>query len=65
MSEPVFTISRTFDERGGKTTLALTGTPFNASEDEREFFKSMFPSMNQDFKGTFDQLEAYLTDLAA
>ncbi|MEI9932768.1 MAG: SRPBCC domain-containing protein [Rhizomicrobium sp.] len=49
-----------FSENDGKTTLDMTGTPFNASEDEKAFFESMFPSMNQGFKGTLDQLEDYL-----
>jgi len=49
-----------FSEKDGKTTLDMTGTPFNASEDETAFFESMFPSMNQGFTGTFLQLEEYL-----
>ena len=49
-----------FSERDGKTTLDMTGTPFNASEDENAFFQSMFPSMNQGFTGTLNQLEDYL-----
>jgi uncharacterized protein YndB with AHSA1/START domain len=49
-----------FSESGGKTVIAMTGTPFNASEEERAFFQSMFPSMNQGFNGTFDQLDEYL-----
>lgn len=50
----------TFSEAGARTTLSMRGTPFEASEDEREFFRSMFPSMNQGFAGTLDQLDAYL-----
>lgn len=50
----------TFSEAGAKTTLSMRGTPFEAGEDEREFFRSMFPSMNQGFTGTLDQLDAYL-----
>lgn len=52
-----------FSERDGKTALRLTGTPFDASDDERAFFRSMFPSMQQGFKGTLDQLETYLATL--
>jgi uncharacterized protein YndB with AHSA1/START domain len=52
-----------FSERDGKTTLDMTGTPFNASDDENAFFESMFPSMNQGFNGTFVQLEAYLAEV--
>ena len=49
-----------FSEKDGKTTLHMTGTPFNASDCEKTFFQSMFPSMNQGFKGTLDQLDDYL-----
>ena len=52
-----------FSEKGGKTTLDMTGTPFNASDDDKAFFESMFPSMQQGFKGTLDQLEAYLSEI--
>jgi hypothetical protein len=38
----------------------MIGSPFNATEAERAAFESMKPSMNQGFKGTLDQLEAYL-----
>jgi uncharacterized protein YndB with AHSA1/START domain len=48
-------------ERSGKTTLTLTGTPVNASDEERAAFGSMIQSMQQGFAGTFDQLEAYLS----
>ncbi len=50
----------TFSEAGGKTTMTLTGSPFNATEEENARFEAMRPSMNQGFAGTFDQLEAYL-----
>lgn len=53
-----------FSESAGRTTLDLTGTPFEASEDEKSFFASMFPSMNQGFTGTLNQLEEYLGELA-
>jgi len=49
-----------FTESAGKTTLNMTGTPFNANDADKAFFESMFPSMNQGFKGTLDQLEDYL-----
>lgn len=49
-----------FSESGGRTTLAMTGTPFEASGDEKDFFRSMFPSMQQGFTGTLNQLEEYL-----
>ena len=49
-----------FSESGGRTRLAMTGTPFEASGDEKDFFRSMFPSMSQGFTGTLNQLEEYL-----
>lgn len=50
----------TFAEMDGKTTVTLRGGPYNATEAERDRFKAMRPSMDQGFKATFDQLEAYL-----
>lgn len=52
-----------FTEENGKTTVTLSGGPVNPSEEERAFFVSMLPSMQGGFKGTFDQLEAYLATL--
>jgi len=52
-----------FSESGGRTTLAMRGTPFNASDEEKAFFKTMFASMNQGFTGTLHQLEDYLKQL--
>ena len=53
----------TFTEENGKTTITLKGKPINATEEENNFFKGMASSMQQGFGGTFDQLEAYLTDI--
>jgi uncharacterized protein YndB with AHSA1/START domain len=53
----------TFTEKDGKTTLSMTGTPINATEAEMQMFDSWKPSMQQGFKGTLDQLEAYLATL--
>lgn len=53
-----------FSEAGGRTTLAMRGTAFDAPEDDKAFFRSMFPSMQQGFKGTLDQLEDYLRSVA-
>lgn len=49
-----------FTETGGKTQLAMTGSPFNATPAEREAFNGMFTSMDQGFKGTLDQLAEHL-----
>jgi uncharacterized protein YndB with AHSA1/START domain len=54
-----------FSEAAGKTTLDLAGSPVDASDEERAFFRSMFPSMNQGFTGTFNQLEDYLKEVKA
>ena len=52
-----------FSESGGKTTLDMRGTPFEAPDGDKEFFRSMFPSMQQGFTGTLNQLEEYLAGL--
>jgi uncharacterized protein YndB with AHSA1/START domain len=50
----------TFVEHDGRTTLNLRGEPVNATEAEREFYRNMFPSMQQGWKGSLDQLEGLL-----
>jgi uncharacterized protein YndB with AHSA1/START domain len=50
----------TLTERDGKTTMTIAGGPINATEEERKTFGSSHSSMEQGFKGTLDQLEAYL-----
>src|SRR4051812_48533388 len=50
----------TFEERNGKPLVTLRGEPYQATDDERETFKSMHPSMQQGFGATFEQLDAYL-----
>jgi uncharacterized protein YndB with AHSA1/START domain len=50
----------TLSEHKGRTTLTLSGLPHNASEAERHTFTKGHASMQQGFKGSFDQLEAYL-----
>ncbi|MCR8631998.1 SRPBCC family protein [Paenibacillus radicis (ex Xue et al. 2023)] len=51
----------TFSENNGNTTMTLCSGPFNATEEERSFFEGMFESMHEGFRGTFDQLEEYLS----
>lgn len=51
----------TFEDAGeGRTRLRLQGVAFQASEAEAKAFEAGFPSMQQGFTGTLDQLEAYL-----
>ena len=50
----------TFKENGNKTTVYLHGGPINGSDEEYAFYEAMFDSMQQGFKGTFEQLETYL-----
>ncbi|MGG1552902.1 SRPBCC family protein [Paenibacillus ferrarius] len=52
-----------FAEEDGKTILTLRSYPIHATEEEIRFFASMNGSMNQGFGGTFDQLDAYLTNV--
>ena len=53
-----------FSEADGGTTLLMTGRPFEAPDDDKEFFRAMFASMQQGFAGTLGQLEDYLRSLA-
>jgi uncharacterized protein YndB with AHSA1/START domain len=50
----------TFEENGDRTTLTMRGVPLNATDAERKFFDGMFPSMQQGWKGTLDQLAEHL-----
>lgn len=50
----------TLAERGGRTTLTLRAVPINATEEERKTFEAGIGSMQQGFKGTFDQLADHL-----
>jgi uncharacterized protein YndB with AHSA1/START domain len=50
----------TLTEENGRTTLALRGSPINATEDERTMFEATAGSMRQGFGGTFDKLADYL-----
>jgi uncharacterized protein YndB with AHSA1/START domain len=50
----------TFTEHDGKTTLELIGGPISPSDAEGAFYAGMQASMEQGFKGTFDQLDEFL-----
>ena len=50
----------TFSEHDGQTTLNMRGAPVNATATEQAFYRNMFPSMQQGWKGSLDQLEALL-----
>jgi uncharacterized protein YndB with AHSA1/START domain len=50
-------------EENGKTRMTLHGIPINATAEERKTFKEGHGSMQQGFKGTLDQLEAYLASV--
>lgn len=50
----------TLTEADGRTTVTVRGMPLNATEEERRFFESMYPSMQQGWGGTFDQLAEHL-----
>ncbi|MBZ5492528.1 MAG: SRPBCC domain-containing protein [Acidobacteriia bacterium] len=53
----------TLTETNGKTTMTLNGVPINATEEERRTFQEGRGSMQQGFKGTLDQLDAYLVSV--
>ena len=50
----------TFTEARGATTVALHGSPINATAAEREVFAGNAASMRQGFGGTFDKLADFL-----
>lgn len=50
----------TLTENNGVTTLVISGHPINSTDTENQMFYSFFASMEQGFKGTFDQLEEFL-----
>lgn len=52
----------TFEEKDGNTTMTLHGSPIHATEEEMAFYRSMHPSMQQGFGGTFAQLENHLAE---
>jgi len=55
----------TLEERNGKTILTITGHPINSTPEQDQEFYAAFAGMNQGFKGTYDQLEAYLAEVSA
>jgi uncharacterized protein YndB with AHSA1/START domain len=52
----------TFSEQDGRTTLTIRGGPINATDEERATYDGSHASMQAGFKGTFDQLAAYLAE---
>jgi uncharacterized protein YndB with AHSA1/START domain len=50
------------EEAEGQTHMSLRMAPLNASELERETFRAGHASMQQGFAGTFDKLDAYLSN---
>jgi len=63
---PLETLSTTtFAETGGKTTLTINWSPYNATDAERETFDSSHASMSQGWGGTMEQLTAYLASAQA
>jgi len=56
--------SAEFREREGKTLLRLTLTPLGTTDEENKYFADLFPSLEQGFGGTYDQLASYLKRLS-
>lgn len=54
----------TLYEEGDKTRLTLKGSPINATEEQHIMYKNMTGSMQEGFKGTFEQLDEYLAKMA-
>ena len=55
----------TLDERAGKTTLTLRGSPINATEEELRAFAAGIAGMRQGLNGTFGRLDSYLAEALA
>ena len=53
----------TLSEHQGKTTLTLKVVPVNATAEEHKTFEEGFPSMQQGFTGTWDQLADHLAEI--
>ncbi|WP_296701362.1 SRPBCC domain-containing protein [Algoriphagus sp.] len=49
-----------FYEEDGKTRIDMVSFPHNASDASKKLFSDSISQMEEGFKGTFDQLEAYL-----
>lgn len=49
-----------FTEGNGKTTIVMTGKPFEGTTEEEEGFTALNESMQQGFAGTFDKLDEFL-----
>ena len=52
------------DQPGGKTKFTIRWTPHDAATEEQKTFDAGHDSMTQDWGGTLDKLEAYLTKAA-
>jgi uncharacterized protein YndB with AHSA1/START domain len=53
----------TLVEHDGKTTFTVRWSPYNATEEERKTFAEGHKSMQQGWRGTLDQFEAYLAEV--
>ncbi len=49
-----------FTEKNGKTTITMTGKPFEGNEEEIDGFMAINEGMQQGFGATFDKLDIYL-----
>ncbi|RYG23643.1 SRPBCC domain-containing protein [bacterium] len=50
-----------FNEVDGKTELTITGRPLNATEEEREVYRSMHDSMRTGFGNALDELSRQIS----
>ena len=55
----------TFEEKDGRTEIALRASAHNATELERETFNSSHKMLTQGWTGTFDQLAEYVEAVAS
>lgn len=53
----------TMEEKGGKTTVTVRWSAYDATKEEQDTFDAGHDSMKGGFTGTFDQLDAYIASL--
>ena len=54
----------TFTEQDGKTTITGQAMAINVNDEEQQAFDQGITSLQAGFKGTLDQLDAYLAEVA-
>jgi uncharacterized protein YndB with AHSA1/START domain len=53
----------TFEEHNGKTTVTVTGSPINATDEECKVYLDNYGNMQHGFGATYDKLDEYLVKI--